>query len=240
MELEQDLVFPALRGREIKKWHTEPSLGIVIGQDKSTPSKGMPPKLLEELYPKTYSYFNFFQKELVGRSGYKKYLPNEAFYSLYNFGPYTLSPFKTVWGRVGDDISAAVIGNKELVGIINKTVIPIETVVFVPFENYTEANYFCSIINSLTARLLIKSYSDIGNGSFASPHILNNINIPKFDNKNELHKILSDLSIKCHGKVNNDIDCVDIENQINETVKEVWNLSSEELADIYNNMIEIS
>ena len=78
-----------------------------------------------------------------------------------------------------------------------KILIPLETVTFFSTNNETEAHYLCAIINSKPIREFIKSFSSAGRG-FGSPSVMENVNIPKFDPKNELHQKLVQISKKCH------------------------------------------
>ena len=237
--VESERIFPTLRGKEIVRWGVEIELGIIVAQDEKEPSKGISLQLMQKKFPKTLAYYSLFEKELCQRSGYNKYIPNEPFYAVYNFGKYSLAPFKVVWTRVGVDIKSAVVGeyNNEL--FLNSIVVPIETVVLVPFTNSNEAHYFCSVINSEICRFIISSYSNKGTGSFGSPHILENVKIPKFDSLNCTHTDLAKLSKLCHEKTTAGIPVADLEEQIDELAAELWGLTKEELSDINESLEEM-
>jgi hypothetical protein len=230
--LESVRVFPTLRGREIERWRAISELGIVVGQDEAKPSKGLPLKTMETKYPYTFKYFAQFKDLLSQRNGYEKYLLGEPFYAVYNFGPYTFSPCKVVWTRVGIDIKSAVVGNQNSGLFDNRIVIPIETVVFVPFDNMDEAHYFCSVLNSNASRFIIIAYSNKGTGSFGSPHILEHVGIPKFDAKNQTHQNLCSLSKDCHKKVTSGVSVTDLEEQIDDLAAQLWGLTNDEMKSI--------
>ena len=185
--LEPDFVFPTLRGREVRRWKAIPEIAIVIPHNPDNPSNGMPIQTLEKKYPKTFNYFNSFHSDLVARSILKHFLQNQPFYALYNTGQYTFSPYKVVWTRVTDDLRCAVVGDHSVASLSNVTVTPIETVVFVPFEDLNESHYFCALLNSTPSRFTIASYSNKGTGSFGSPHILEHVAIKKYDSNSVLH-----------------------------------------------------
>ncbi len=233
-------IYPTLRGKEIQRWKAGPELGIVVGQDENKPSKGLPLQVMERNFPKTFKYFSQFKDLLSSRNGFKKYLPGEPFYAMYNFGPYTLAPYKTVWTRVGTDLKSAVVGGHHSRLFVNSVVTPIETVVFVSFQEFNEAHYFCSAINSSPSRFVIASYSNKGTGSFGSPHVLEHIAIPKYDPKNQLHQDLARLSKECHEKATAGIDVRDLEMQVDELSAELWSLTKDELKDITESLEDMA
>ena len=69
--------------------------------------------------------------------------------------------------------------------------------------------------------------------------MLENVAIPKFDPKNELHQDLSRLSKQCHEKAAAGIDLCDLEEQIDQFAAELWGLSKEELKDIKDSLEEM-
>jgi SAM-dependent methyltransferase len=232
-------IFPTLQGREIRRWNAKPEIGIIIAQQPDRMSRGIPIEIMRRNLPKTLSYFSRFKSQLEGRSGYQKYLQGEPFYTLYNFGPHTLSTVKVVWTRVGNDLKSCVIEKSKSKLFLNEIVLPIETVVFVPFEAIEEAHYFCGMINSSISRLIISSYSNRGTGSFGSPHILQNVAIPKYDPQSETHKELTCLSKQCHEKATAGIDVSDLEEQIDQLAADLWGLSNEELKEIKESLEEM-
>lgn len=166
-------------------------------------------------------------------------MPKEPFYAIYNSGRYSLSEYKVVWTRVGNDIKAAVVSIDNSDFLKDKIVIPIETVVFIPLNNLYEAHFVCSLINTTISRFAISSYANKGTGSFGSPHIFKNINIHTFDSSNSIHQDLSKLSQQCHEKTAAGIDVSDLEEQIDELAGELWGLTKEELKDIQESLEEL-
>lgn len=237
--VEAKQVYPTLRGREIRRWKASPELGIVVAQDSDKPSKGIALDIMEKKFPRTLKYFTMFKNNLDGRNGYKKYLKGEPFYSMYNFGPYTFAPYKVVWTRVGTDLKSAVVGGHRSRLFDNQIVVPIETVVFVPFKEPSESHFFCAMLNSTVSRVVIASYSNKGTGSFGSPHILKNVKIPKYDKANETHRELAHLSEECHSEVDAGIDVKEIEEQIDGLAGELWGLSKDELEEIKDSFEEL-
>lgn len=67
-----------------------------------------------------------------------------------------------------------------------------------------------------------------------SPHLLENINIPKFDPNNPLHLKLSELSEEAHrlAKADDQDKLRQIEEEIDQVSAQIWGLTKEELKEI--------
>lgn len=220
VEIEKGLVFPLLRGREINRWISKPTLKIIVTQDPKT-RIGYDKKTMQSDYPKTLDYLKHFQVDLEGRSGYKKYLSG--------------APYKVVWKEQAKEFQCTVVSNGK-VGDEDKIIIPDHKLMFVPFTLEEEAHFVAACLHSTISIFTIMSYVV---STQQSTHILNNIAIPKFNSSNSLHRDLSNLSQHCHEKVAAGIDVTDLEEQIDELVAEMWNLTKDELKDIQESMDEL-
>lgn len=167
-------------------------------------------------------------------------IPVAPFYSMYNIGPYTLSPLKVVWKRMALSLEAAVVSLESDKWIRDKPQVPQETITFVPLDNEGEAHYLCSLLNSCPANLTAKAYS-VGK-SFGSPHILEYIRIPKYDSTNTLHRELAALSQRAHELAarNEKEKLREVEEEIDEKAAELWGLTGEELAEIKRSLAELA
>ncbi|MGD1044708.1 MAG: N-6 DNA methylase [Bacteroidota bacterium] len=230
VEIESTLVFPLLRGREIKRWYSLSHSVIIVSQDPKTRT-GYPLEWMESKAPKTLSYFSNFKKLLAKRSGYLKYLEGEPFYSIYNVSDKTFAPFKVVWKEQSSEFECAVISTSN-----DKVIVPDHKLMLVPLENETEAHYVCAILNSSISGFIVQSYTI---ATQQSTHILENIQVHKFDPNNRIHLDLARLSKSCHEKVALGIAISDLEEQIDELSAEIWGLTREELKDIKESLAEI-
>ena len=70
--IEPDLIYPLLRGRDVSRWHAEPSVFIILTQDPKT-RQGLPETEMKRNYPKTHAYLKTFENQLRKRSGYRQY-----------------------------------------------------------------------------------------------------------------------------------------------------------------------
>jgi len=75
-----------------------------------------------------------------------------------------------------------------------------------------------------------------------SMHILDNIRIPRFDPKSDLHRRLAKLSEKAHevAREGDEKRLREIEEEIDRVAGKIWGLSEDELEEIRGNLEELS
>ncbi len=229
--IEADLVYPLLRGRDVKRWQAASSTHIILAQDPKTRA-GIPEGAMKRKMPKTYAYLRGFEDELRGRSGYKKYFKSsDPFYSMYNVGLPIQSKYKVAWTRVATDIRASVIEQSD---VEEKPVLPIETVVFIPCADRTEAHFVCAVINSSPWRFVVNSSSVLSSGGFGSPSILDKAEVPKFKPADPAHTHLAALSEQCHtaAALGDTAALADLQTQVDRAAAALWDITGPELAAI--------
>lgn len=195
--IESDLIYPGLRGKDIKRWGCDIKINVLLTQN---PEKREPysENIMKRRWPRTYNYLVNFKEILNQRASkvIKNLAEKTTFYAVFGVGEYTMSKYKVVWKRMTNDLIACVVSqHKTPFGW--KTVIPFETTSMIATDNKNEAHYLCSIINSKPVRDFVKSFSSAGRG-FGTPSIMKYIAIPKFDIKNPNHKALTELSQRLH------------------------------------------
>lgn len=240
--IEPDLLYPLLRGRDVKRWKAAPSAYIIMAQDPIK-RRGIEENEMKTQHPKTYVYLKRFEETLRKRKSrgvtdmIKKGAP---FYTMFGIGDYTFAPYKVVWTRVATDIGAAVVSSSQTVTGY-KVIVPIETATMVAFDDSKEAHYFCSLMNTSPFRFAVISYSVESTGGFGSPHILKRVHIPKFDPKNNLHLQLSELSEKAREATKRDsLDTLNqIEEKIDEIAAQIWGLGKEDSKEIKVSLKEL-
>jgi len=206
-KVEPDLVYPLIRGEDVKKWYVEfKDRYIILPSD----SKGnsLSPTTMRIKYPNAYRYFYQFFNDLISRGGepYKsklkpyKNLPLERaeklappFYWVFNAST-SLAPYKVVWKEVSARMTVggfhvAVIEPLQDKYLGEKTVIPDHTVVLIPAGNKDEAYYFAGILNSMLITFALQ---------YAVVESISNLKIPKYDPNNELHRRIAELSRRAH------------------------------------------
>lgn len=173
--IEDNLVYPLLKGSDVARWQAKPSAHIILTQNPST-RRGISLIVMTRNYPRTLAYLNQFKKELSSRAAYRRYFKRtDPFYTMFDVGEYTLAPYKAVWHRFGDRMKAAVVEGTD------RAVIPQETHTMIACNSAEEAWYLAGVLNSLPVEYAISSYSMVGGKSFAGPNLLNFIRIPLYN-----------------------------------------------------------
>ena len=224
--IEPDLVYPLLRGRDVKRWQAEPSTAVLLA-NRTDKLAGIPEAEMKRRYPKTYAYFKQFEEQLRQRSGYRRYFkPTDPFWSIYNVGPYTLTPWKVVWQDMGTDIQAAVVHKYD-----SAIVLPEHHVMFVGLDEPSEAYFLAGVLSSVPSRSVVSSYTTL---TGMSTHILENVSIARFNPDNTLHLHLAHLSECCHNaKAKGDESTVTaLESEIDKAATQLWGITENELKAI--------
>ncbi|OQB41357.1 MAG: N-6 DNA Methylase [candidate division CPR1 bacterium ADurb.Bin160] len=216
--IEESLVFPILRGKEVSRWEAKPKSFAIIPYDNT--GKCISIEKLKVEFPNTYKYFYKTDDEifklLEKRGIYQKHLKNAniPLHGLYNIGGYTFSPYKVVWKALASGMISSVISTIKTEHSPEKLVIPDHNVLMIPFENKEDAHYLCGVLNSKIINDFVTSYISW----FYSSHILEHINIPDFDNNNLDHIDIAKLSIQGHknGKLSKDE-----QNKLNKLVEKI-------------------
>ena len=162
--VEKDLVYPLIRGRDVKKWYPASEMGYIILPTNSE-GRNYSINYMKVNFPRAYNYFLKFKQELEQRSLYKLAGKDKIWFGIHvNIGKFTFAPYKVVWKYIAGKISGkaefltAVLEpvNDKFVG--EKPVIPNEKLMLIPLDNKDEAYYVSGILNSSPAELLVASY----------------------------------------------------------------------------------
>jgi len=256
--VEKELVYPLIRGRDVKKWRISQDLGyILLPVDED--GKTLLHNDLKIKYPQTWKYFSNFINDLINRGGepYKSKLKPyrekkfeiaektaPPFYGLFNVAP-ALAPYKVVWNRTSGAITGKALCFRTLVVedykdkfLGKKPVIPDNRLIFIPLDKKEEAYYVSGLLNSSIILLVIATYSTEYS---QETHITKYVKIPKFDSNNSLHQKLSQLSQKAHeiakkiyeeNREDLKEDLKKIEEEIDKNVAKLYGITDEELKEI--------
>ena len=235
MVIEDFFVYPMIKTKHLEKWKVNDYIYTLQMHD---PIKriGYDERWIKINFPKTHSYLKRFEKLLLNRAAYKKYMSNREapFYTMYNLGEYTYAPYKVVWNQMGNKLSACVISkvNDKFLG--EKLILPEHVLAFIPTDNPDEAHYLCAILNSSITDLILRSIAG-GTKSFGTPKIIeDSIKIPKYDPNNKIHIQLSTLSKKAHklASQNNIYELSKVEEEVDKIVAKMYGITGEELKEI--------
>lgn len=233
MAIEPDLVYPLLRGRDVQRWKAVPSTHIILA-NRTDKLAGIPEETMKRKYPKTYAYFKRFEKELRNRSGYKQYFkPTAPFWSMYNVGPYTMSPWKVVWKEQSSRLQVAATAPEN-----ERSILPDHKLMLVPCINEDTAWFITGALSSSPAVLAVASYVL---STSTSTHVLENVAIPVFNPSDSVHQGLASLSQRCHNAVaEKELDSVTAINKaIDEAAAQLWGITNKELRSIHDALKEI-
>jgi hypothetical protein len=244
--IEADLIYPLLRGRDVKRWSAHPSAYILMTHGPRDRLKAISEGDMQKDFPKAWAYLKHFENELRARAAFKLYFTRKAagktietgpFYSMFDVGEYTFAPHKVVWGRIGSSLAADAIEPDE-----GRAIIPQETHTLVAVLSRDEALYLAAVVNSLPFNFAAVSYSQTGGKSFASPHILENIRVPKFDGKKACCRKLAEFGAKAKQALaaGRETELEKVSGQIDDTALELWRLTQSDLKEIQAGYAEIT
>ncbi|MFW6116180.1 MAG: N-6 DNA methylase [bacterium] len=235
--IEPELIYPLLRGRDVKRWEAIPSAHNIVTHRPEMGLSAIPEDEMTTQFPRTYAYLERFEAELRSRSGYERYFSEtDPFYAVFDVGKYTFAPHKVVWCVMASEMTAAVVGTRD-----RKPITPQSIVAFVATESDDEAHFICAVMNAAPFNFALQSYSQKGGKSFGTPSILENVRVPQYDVANPAHRQLAALSQKAHtataaGEVGR---VVRIEAEIDQETAQLWALTDDELLDIHRSLEEL-
>ena len=157
-----------------------------------------------------------------------------SFYTMFAISNYTFAPYKVVWREQASSLTASVVGSHK-----DKVIIPDHKLMLVDCKTDKEAHYVCAVLNSSPTIFAAKCYAV---ETQIDTHIIENVNIPKFDPHNPLHQKLAELSEKAHSlaAISQDKALSETGEEIDRLSGELWGLSADELAEIKNSLDDIS
>ncbi|MEM2742244.1 MAG: N-6 DNA methylase, partial [Nitrososphaeria archaeon] len=237
--VEEELVYPLVRGKDVKKWYVSGFGYIVLPHDPGT-GKPLSEDVIKVKYPLTYRYLSTFKTDLQERSIHKLWGKGNPFYSVYDIGSYTFSPYKVVWKRIAGAITGKAVSfaSAMLELYEGKPVILDDSLIMIPFDMPEEAYYVSGILNSDIILLAIASYTY---ELRQETHIIQYIRVPKFNRNNLLHQKTSQLSKRAHeiakqiyeeGKEELKNELKKVEEEIDELVAKIYGITEDELNEI--------
>ena len=243
VDIETDLVYPLLRGRDVGRWTAEPSAQILVTHLATEGLRAIPETDMARQYPRTLAFLKTFEKTLLGSGLIRRYFTKKdsrgrvsssgPFYSMFNIGDYTFSPFKVVLREISTSLIASVSEPKD-----GRPTIPDHKLVLVPFARADEAHYVCALLNSSPANLLLISYAVT---TQISTHVFDHIAIPRFIPGNKLHQELAQLSVEAHKTAaqGDHQALVQLDADIDKLSSRLWGFTDGELVDIRRSLDEL-
>jgi hypothetical protein len=242
-KVEPDLVYPLIRGEDVKKWYVEFKDRYVIVPHNPKTANPIPESDMRVKWSLTYSYLINYRRELENRSIHKLWSKGNPFYAVYDIGVYTFTPYKVVWKEIAGAITGKAVSFACAVvePIDGKPVIPDDGTILVEAETPDEAYYIAGVLNSIIARSIIASYTY---ELRQETHIIDVIKVPRFDPDNKLHRRIAELSRRVHelarcihasskpsycAGINAENELRKVEDEIDKAVAELYGISESEL-----------
>jgi len=225
--LEPELVFPLLRGRDVSRWKSAPSLSILLTHEKGMRLNAIPEKEMQERFPKAWRYLARHEATLRKTGIFRRFFRDTSpFYSVFNIGDYTFSRFKLIMREIAAGVTCAVVD-----GLGRKPIIPDHKLILVDTSTAAEAHYLCAVLNSAPSRVFVGSYCI---STQFSTHVLALMAIPAFKSGNKRHDALAEMSNRAHKAAakGNGAEVREIEAEIDKAAAKLWGLSDSELAEI--------
>lgn len=184
-----ELIWPLLKSSDILPFSCRASYFILYPYDKS--GKLIPEDILQKKYPQEYNYLIKHRPILEKR---KSRFAQKHWYGLFGVGEYTSRQYKVVWRGLGA---------KELMAAVTEHIIPNQAMnCYISTKSAEEAHFICAIMNSEIYKEQLLLLNEQGAKSFAQPATINKIFIPLFDPNSEIHRKISNYSIKLHKSYN--------------------------------------
>jgi SAM-dependent methyltransferase len=230
VSVEPDLLYPLLRGRDVRRWQAKPSAWILIPHTVETGWQAICEEQMQKEYPKTWSYLHRFRKVLLSRPAYRLLRLGHPFYILKDISTYTFAPWKVVWRYVASDFIVSVASPTE-----GKPVVPNEKLMLVACRSEAEAHYLCAVLNSLPVRFAVRSFFV---ETQIAPHVLERLRLPRFNPRTSVHRRLAELSMRAHEAMASGLTerVAAIEAEIDRLAARLWGLTDEELKAIQVNL----
>jgi hypothetical protein len=227
-EIEQDLVYPFVKGGNINQWDVASEHYLLCPHTKETKMVPIQEDIVKRDYPDSYHYLLNFKEELNARKGFagwEKEIQKQNFHAILRIGTYTFLPYKVVWRYIASEFITAVMSSSDDEYLGRKMLIPNEKVMYISLEDEEEAYYVCGILSSSPVAYCVKSYM---NPTSISTHVLEKIKIEPFQKADKRHTAIAKLCKLGH-QVKNQKEKEKIRSEIDHIVAEIYHLSQEQI-----------
>jgi len=231
--VENSLLYPFIRGRDVKRWTGSPSCLYILTHD---PVSGacIKESVMKREWAKALEYLNDFRHLLLERKSapVRQQMEKGAFYAVLGFGAYAMTEWKVVFKDLTELFQCCVMGPEYWNGL-RKPVLADYTLRVIPSHTEAEAHYIAAMLNSTPAvAALYYSSAGVQTQRYHAGDA-EKIQIDRFTGTG-IHQKLSALAMQCHSAARkNAFDQVGaLESEIDELAAKVWNISHSELGKL--------
>ena len=231
--VEQELVYPLLRGKDVERWSSAPSNYIVVPVNPTTGETYLDSDLRVR-FPNAWRFLLHFKDELNDRTHYGEPISKSGtpFYTLFQVNKKAFAPYKVVWKEISGEISgkgdfaATVVGQTRMgIDSVRKPPLADHKLMMIPFDSEDEAYFTAAVLNSSVSRLIVASYTI---ETSISTHVLKHVRVPEYDNTKGNMRTLANLAKQLHKKP----DAVSVSHEIDTRVAEMFGISVREMQPI--------
>jgi hypothetical protein len=194
VQLEKDLVYEIVRGRDLQLWHPTPGSLLLCPHTEQTRMRAIPHTTLRRSYPRAFSYLQAMKPVLDARkgfSGWERHLRDESFYAIQRIGSYSFSPYKTAWRYIATDFIVAVVGPDPN----GRPRLCNDKVMYVGFREEWEAYYLCGLLSSDPIRWCVTSTMT---GTQISTSAIRHLVLPPCSENDPRHRKIAECCHKGH------------------------------------------
>jgi SAM-dependent methyltransferase len=229
VHLEKDLLYPLLRGRDVRRWKATPGAYLLFVQDPRS-RRGIEESAFKAKYPLAYSWLARNRTALEGRAAYKRYFQagRDPFFSMFDVGEYTLSPWRVSWRRVANELDVAVVNASSHPRILSDS-----TLVEITCADRQEAHFVAGVMNSTLYRLAVASYIVL----HPDIHILENLNVPEFNGGLAVHRKIAAEAARLSGNAPDASEPV--HTKLDLLCANLWDVEEKALRDVQQGYLEL-
>ncbi len=231
--VEQALLYPYIRGRDVKKWYAKESCFYLLTHNPQT-RQCLSEAIMRKHFPQSYDYLVNFRPLLLARKSapIRQQMKSGPFYALLGVGPYTVSKWKVVFKDLSELFQCCVIGPEDS-SMTDKPVIPDYTLRLIPAVSKDEAHYIAALLNSAPSVAALYFSSTGVQTQRYHPGDAEKISIPCFKGSPQ-QKVLSKLSQRCHDLVRTSAinELCEAEKEINNVAASIWGIPIKRLREI--------
>ncbi len=241
--VEDDFLFPLLRGRDVHAWLALPSRLILIPHRRDDFGEPVSLGELKRKGPLTLDFLKSFEDELRARSGYRQLHKDRAeYYVVGNLGNYTLANFKVIFKELTEVFQCSVVEPNTAKGSDPRPVVPDHKLSFITCGEQDEAYFLAGVLNSIPARTALYSASVGVQTQSYYPTDVSRIRLPGYSPKDATHREVVRLSKACHKAATaQELKALaQLEIELAQAAAPIWGMSSKELrtlVDYYNELL---
>jgi hypothetical protein len=232
-QVESALLFPYLRGRDVKKWHGKESCLYLLPYEPGN-RNCLSEKSMRVEFPRSYEYFSKFKALLRARktAPLREQMAEGPFYPVLGVGPHTVAKWKVVFKDLTELFQCCVLGPKDS-SIPGKPVLADYTLRLIPVNNESEAHYVAALLNSAPCvAALYYSSAGVQTQRYHAGDA-EKVAIERFTGS-DVQLELANLSKECHQAVRRENwdDAARFEKSIDVRAAEYWGIKKKDLVAI--------